>query len=302
MNKFTKIIFGGKCPKIIMVETIIMLVLFGFFIGLIGYFPCLLESRINAINKLGDYSCYITNIPYKPNFVNEVEAKEAYNAIVSSDSTQYTMYNYAYQIYDNGDEIAPAYANEGFFQAYDLRVIDGRMFVQEDFNHKMGEVVPILVGYDVKERYELGKTYDFFSPGTAKPFKGEVIGILEENSNYVSHLLFKVQLDEVYIMPISGEIAANYFGYSDYDMALNKTAIVPNNSQSISDLRDKVVELTDLSIEFIDFDDFISDKRASFLSTFFHRLLMGLAVMLIIFLIIFIQMKLIIRKQNKQRV
>lgn len=288
----------NKYPKIVIIEAYIVTVTFLLFVCVIIAPTFLLNSRCKSVEKLRDPNYYTVKNPTEPTFDNVQKANDLYEYIASSDSTHYTIFHYLYRVYDNGGEFAEAYANEDFFklQEDNFSLEAGRMFNHDDFDFKMGDTVPILVGYNVRNMYELGETYEVISSGNGTIFKLKVIGVLKKNTTYVWHGLRERIVDDLYIIPMNDNLVENYFGYSNYHMLFSNLGIQVNNPQVINDIISKVNETNVFKLEFKKLDDVITEEKALFKSTFFNRLGKATVVYVLILTIIFVQALIIIRK------
>ena len=66
------------------------------------------------------------------------------------------------------------------FSHFDLKIMEGEGFKEEDYIYKINDIVPVILGYDYREQYEIGQ--DLQGIYIAEPFTFRVIGFLEENS------------------------------------------------------------------------------------------------------------------------
>ena len=132
--------------------------------------------------------------------------------------------NYGYDMYqdENGNIVHYHTASRSFFELYGLKAESGRLFSQEDYE-KTAEPVPVLIGYDLKSSFELGKQYYFENPTGGGGFQGLVVGVLNKNSEYyhISNVALNESLDSSYIVPFGRGMCSPDRAISDYDMALS---------------------------------------------------------------------------------
>lgn len=132
--------------------------------------------------------------------------------------------DYGYDMYqdEKGNIVRYHTANEAFFEIHGLKAEQGRLFSQEDYE-KTTEPVPVLIGYDLQDNFEVGKEYDFENPTGGDYFRGLVIGVLRKNSEYyhIGAIAFNQSLDASYIVPFGRGMCSPDLAISDYDMALS---------------------------------------------------------------------------------
>ena len=87
-------------------------------------------------------------------------------------------------------------------------------------------MLPILIGYELQDKYKLGKEYEFEHGGTGDTFRGKVVGILRKSSKYyeLNGLSVSLSLDFSYIVPQSTKNMDN-LSFSDLDMAETRMVV-----------------------------------------------------------------------------
>lgn len=145
--------------------------------------------------------------------------KEFFNTLDESGLTYYTAYSYVVDTTDEGDMIREQIITEKFMDIFNLSTASGRLFDNDDFS-TITDPVPILVGYELQDDYQLGKTYELLNGGTGESFKGIVVGILSKDSAYyeLNSIDISIPLDYSYIVPQSMKDVSN-MEFSDLDMA-----------------------------------------------------------------------------------
>lgn len=151
--------------------------------------------------------------------------KEFFHALEESGLTYYTAYGYAVDTTDKGDVIREQIITEKFLDVFHLSAISGRLLHHDDF-HAIQDTVPILVGYELRDHYKLGETYELLNGGTGEYFKGFVVGILSQNSEYyeLNSMDISLSLDYSYIVPQSTKDVGN-MEFSDLDMAETRMVV-----------------------------------------------------------------------------
>ncbi|ABR50254.1 hypothetical protein Amet_4173 [Alkaliphilus metalliredigens QYMF] len=84
------------------------------------------------------------------------------------------------------------------FSDFNLKLLEGQKFKEEDYFHSINETVPIILGYEYKKQYKLGQ--ELQGVYIAEPFNFEVIGFLEQDS-YIQIGNDIQYLDRYIIMP-----------------------------------------------------------------------------------------------------
>lgn len=175
------------------------------------------------------------------------------NILTSKDIKQSTLFSYNMTDTFEGRPILQYFANEGFFDVFNQEVISGRSFTSTDFKNT-SEIIPILVGYNLKDKYKLNEIYRIENPVNGETERYKVVGILEYNSNYVN--LDNLQTDftdfnNSYIRPLSEESTFVYHDFSFFDLAINSTVIITENEKKVEEIVNKSNELGLFSLDFV---------------------------------------------------
>lgn len=157
--------------------------------------------------------------------------KEFFNSLENSDLTYYTAYGYDVDVTDKGNTIRQQVITKKFMDVFSLSAVSGRLFNEDDFN-KAQETVPVIVGYELKDYYKLGDTYEFLNGGSGEYFNGTVIGILSKNSEYyeLNSIDISLSLDYSYIIPQS-TIDISNMEFSDLDMAETRMIVFGSKNE-----------------------------------------------------------------------
>lgn len=220
-----------------------------------------------SLDKLDQNRAYIsidrsTNEKINHLIKNEQESIEKMRELYSfmryeEDIPYFTIINYAMPETHNGRQIVEYIANEEFFDIFNQEVIAGRNFRPSDFEMKNG-TIPILVGYNLKEKYQLNNQYEIMDSITGEIQKYHVIGILKHNSSFVD--LDNQQtnfsyFNEGYIRPLNEEKIITYNDFSVLDMVINSTVFINNDELGVNKIKEKSDDLGLFSLEFVTLDE-----------------------------------------------
>lgn len=286
-----------KLPRYIKIELSVCIILFVLYVIAIFMPVVFLHFRIVNIGDINSPNCYgIENTPLPDGSLET--SKAFYQGLNASDSKLYTMFTYlSNEDADTGIRHTQSYATEPFFNLHDFNLDKGRMFEPNDFLHQADEVIPIVVGYDVQELYKFGETYEIKQFGAPRMIKVKVVGVLDDNSTYISHWLEKVKVDNFCIIPISEYFAENYFTYRDFDMYTSRTVIETDNPEDITELINDI----GLKISIFPMNASSTQIMNRFLSAFVNRLIIGSGLFLIAMVFILVQKELFNRKIIQQK-
>lgn len=197
------------------------------------------------------------------------DLRELYQTILDLEiEGQYTEYAYTDIISVDGMQIEQITANENFFDIFKLETYEGELFDRDDYSLASNEVIPIVVGYGLKDTYEIGKTYDMYDCGNGWDMKCKVIGVLKRNSCFykISNITEEINLNYSYIKPLMINNLTS-MSFSDLDMAINSTIYFTGNVSELNKIINKSAELDlfMLSIEkaeesIDEFADLVRDK------------------------------------------
>lgn len=174
---------------------------------------------------------------------------------------QYTVWGYEMGLNPHGIPETQKTANSKFFEVFNFRTIEGRLFRAEDFMAQEEETVPVLIGYNLKACYKLGEIYDFRNGGTGRAFKGKVIGVLEYNSSYpdIADLYYEINLNNTYIIPLNIKYMEKYSGISDFDMAINSTVLFSDNPALVKEIEDKYRSYNVFNVKYVPIQESLNE-------------------------------------------
>ncbi len=179
-------------------------------------------------------------------------------------------------------EVNEHIANEPFFAMNHFRVIEGVLFSENDFQAKFNETVPVLVGYNLREIYQLGQTYAFTNGGNGEDFTGKVVGVLEPKSNYplLREPREEVTMDNSYVVPLSNDYIDHSASISDLDMGFTSMLLFVNNDKEVINLQTEINNADVFSYKIVPLekalDNYIDYYRPSLLYQIFISLIIVL--------------------------
>lgn len=269
-----------------------------FFLQMIIVF-LLINSSINDIIRVNNGITRLENLKNNKAYINrdatsngKVDAliadqdnsipklKELYQYIINNSKfDKYSKWEYTTLKSINDNPIIQSTANKMFFDIYDIKVIEGRMFNNSDFTNDL-KVIPIVVGYDLKDVYKLGETYFEIDPATNNKVTYEVIGVLEHNSSYPSLVDIGQELDLNYtfFQPLNMQIL-NDFG--SIDMAISSTVVFTNNESDVTAIEQKSVELGLFSMNYRPIQERIDEFLGYFRKKMIYQI--SIAIMVLLF-------------------
>lgn len=180
------------------------------------------------------------------------QMRELYSYIKNNNRiVSFSTWSYATRETIDGHPIMQATANRMFFDIFDIRVINGRMFSEEDFASD-AKPIPILVGYNLRNRFRLGEIYmeDNLDDLTSEKVSYKVIGILEHNASFPSLIDIgrEINLNYTYFEPINLKLL-NDFG--SLDMAINSTVVFTHDESEVRSIEKKSSRLGLFDIQYV---------------------------------------------------
>ena len=173
------------------------------------------------------------------------DIRDLYESIISSnDFYTYTCYSYIDTGTKDGIYIKQYTADANFLEINAIRVGSGVGFSEEGFETGDEGVVPILVGYKIRDVYKLGEVYTLYDGGTGEALTCKVVGVLENNAGYydLNNLSEYVNLNYSYIKPLMyGNVED--MSYSDIDMAISSTVFFAEDKNDVEAVAQKSAEL-----------------------------------------------------------
>lgn len=176
-----------------------------------------INNNANSIlNIFNDKKAYYMKV--SEDFIDRINSEkftsrdvlEAYNAIKNIQGTHFYCREDGFSIpYFDGIEkfkdnpsfttiedvkfipVKSMWMDKNMWQKFKLNFIEGNGFREEDFE-KENDKIPVILGYDYKDKYKAGDTFPYYDTQNKKIRNAEVIGILQQDS----YLLYKVDYAE----------------------------------------------------------------------------------------------------------
>lgn len=210
--------------------------------------------------------------------------------------------NFSFWEYETSDKIGKtpivqANTNPFFFELFNIKVIQGRNFNKKD-EINIESTKPIIVGYNLKNKYKLKGIYSDIDLDTGKKFSFQVIGILPKNTTYPSLSILGEQysLDNTYLKLVDTKSLKDF---ANIDMALGSKILFSKSDKAVEKVEElsKSYKLFDMNFEKV------GTNVSDYLSDFFHNLLFLLLITVVLLVLLFFlslnKISMII-KRNKQ--
>ncbi|MGN0298978.1 MAG: ABC transporter permease [Lachnospiraceae bacterium] len=182
---------------------------------------------------------------------SSIKCKELYQYITKQATVYIHMTN---KVIWNGQERDILQVNQSFCDLYDLDVIQGRMFYEEELKEVIDEkeVIPVLIGEKLAEQYTIGTT--FVNEALDKS-TFEIVGILEPNSFYLNPSIDyqTISLDSSFVVPWVPREAFNN-GYQNINL-FHVLQIETDNPEVLERISVKSKELGLFDLEFVSFQE-----------------------------------------------
>lgn len=158
------------------------------------------------------------NFPGADRHYDDKELNDLFDNIDKICDKKYSFYSYFPTSINNGNARKQTFIDSDMYYLYNFRIDFGRNFTEDDFQSK--DVIPMIVGYDIKNDYKIGEVYNF-GRGDKKDIQAKVIGYFSKDQNFASLLKLVDTTNNTLLMPISKSLVKNNFTESDFDMYLN---------------------------------------------------------------------------------
>lgn len=166
--------------------------------------------------------------------------------------------DYGYSMYYDkaGFEVRYHTVNELFFQFYGLSAEKGRLFTEEEYASE-SEVVPVVIGYNLRNTFALGEQYFFENPTGGGGFQGQIVGVLKKNSEYyrINNVAINLSLDSSYIVPFGVWMCTPDRAVSDYDMALSGLVLFLDDPGVAEVIEKRIREMNLFRYQLVDVDN-----------------------------------------------
>lgn len=247
------------------------------------------NNGINRLEKLKNNKAYVNRDATSNGKIDALIAdqnnsipklKELYRYIIDNNRIdKYSKWEYTTLKSINGNPIIQSTANKMFFDIYDIKVIEGRMFNDVDFTNDLN-IIPIVVGYNLKDTYKLGEIYSETDPATNNKVTYQVIGVLEHNSSYPSLVDIGRELDLNYtfFQPLNIQSLSDF---GSIDMAISSTVVFTNNESEVTAVEQKSVELGLFSMDYRPIQERIDEFLGYFRKKMIYQI--SIAIMVLLF-------------------
>lgn len=194
------------------------------------------HNDIQILFDISDESRLFTQTFQQEDIINRLNEFYKYLSL-NKDFKSYTLSDSIIEIMHNKlpSKSNVLYVNKGFMEQFNIEIVNGRKFNEEDFKDK--KITPILLGEDLKKSYILGEEINDINGNVYK-----VIGFINKNSFYLD----LKKSDEInyfknsIVAPIQDK---NLNSVPDYDMIINNTYILSKDKSVLSKIQDKSSEL-----------------------------------------------------------
>lgn len=194
-----------------------------------------LRVGIRTINNIFGDDVYILSDISIPEHIDNLmmsrpadELNKLHTYIYQNTSQQFTMINFGSIFYEeyNISSIRRFINEDLFFKFPKIELNQGRNFTSKDFHWTSTDVVPMIVGYDLKEIFSLGSIHTLYHnswDSNLGLFDVKIIGIISEDFYFpnISRPEQKDFLNDSYILPFNYYFFKNgYADWSTLDMTL----------------------------------------------------------------------------------
>lgn len=169
---------------------------------------------------------------------------------------KYSFYSYFPTSVNNGNARKQTFIDSDMYHLYNFRIDFGRNFTEDDFQSK--DVIPMIVGYDIKNDYKIGEVYNF-GRGDKKDIQAKVIGYFSKDQNFASLLELTDTTNNTLLMPISKSLVKNNFTESDFDMYLNGTVFELRNDEDAQKIETLINDTKFYNVELKKLHDILDD-------------------------------------------
>lgn len=211
---------------------------------------------------------------------------------------KYSFYSYFPTSINNGIARKQTFIDSDMYDLYNFRIDKGRNFTKDDF--QSNDVIPMIVGYDIKDDYKIGEIYNF-GRGDKKDIKAEVIGYFSKDQNFASLLELTDTTNNALLMPISGNLIKNNFIESDFDMYLNGTVFELKNDEDARKIEALINDTKFYNVELIKFHDVLDDFKNKYIKPNNRMLIIFISVDIVLLAGI-VSLELTSSRKNKMQV
>lgn len=188
---------------------------------------------------------------------------------------KYSFYSYLPIAVNNGIARKQTFIDSDMYDLYNFRIDKGRNFTKDDF--QSNNVIPMIVGYDIKDDYKIGEVYTF-GRGDKKGIQAKVIGYFSKDQNFASLLELTDTTNNALLMPISENLVKNNFIESDFDMYLNGTVFELKNDEDARKIEALINDIKFYNVELKKLHDVLDDFKNKYIKPNNRMLIIFIAV------------------------
>lgn len=188
---------------------------------------------------------------------------------------KYSFYSYFPTSVNNGNARKQTFIDSDMYHLYNFRIDFGRNFTEDDFQSK--DVIPMIVGYDIKNDYKIGEVYNF-GRGDKKDIQAKVIGYFSKDQNFASLLELTDTTNNTLLMPISKSLVKNNFTESDFDMYLNGTVFELKNDEDAQKIETLINDTKFYNVELKKLHDILDDFENKYIKPNNRMLIIFIAI------------------------
>lgn len=188
---------------------------------------------------------------------------------------KYSFYSYLPIAVNNGIARKQTFIDSDMYDLYNFRIDKGRNFTKDDF--QSNNVIPMIVGYDIKDDYKIGEVYTF-GRGDKKGIQAKVIGYFSKDQNFASLLELTDTTNNALLMPISENLVKNNFIESDFDMYLNGTVFELKNDEDARKIEALINDTKFYNVELKKLHDVLDDFKNKYIKPNNRMLIIFIAV------------------------
>ena len=202
------------------------------------------------------------NLPGADRHYDDKELNNLFDNIDKICDKKYSFYSYLPTSINNGNARKQTFIDSDMYHLYNFRIDFGRNFTEDDFQSK--DVIPMIVGYDIKNDYKIGEVYNF-GRGDKKDIQAKVIGYFSKDQNFASLLELTDTTNNTLLMPISKSLVKNNFTESDFDMYLNGTVFELKNDEDAQKIETLINDTKFYNVELKKLHDVLDDFKNKYI-------------------------------------
>lgn len=202
------------------------------------------------------------NLPGEDRHYDDKELNNLFDNIDKICDKKYSFYSYLPTSINNGNARKQTFIDSDMYHLYNFRIDFGRNFTEDDFQSK--DVIPMIVGYDIKNDYKIGEVYNF-GRGDKKDIQAKVIGYFSKDQNFASLLELTDTTNNTLLMPISKSLVKNNFTESDFDMYLNGMVFELKNDEDARKIEALINDTKFYNVELKKLHDVLDDFKNKYI-------------------------------------